>query len=133
MLIQDLRLRAVTLDTRAEIAATELKYKHPMGSGPKYKRLAQLERTARVAQDAADAAWRLVAEVEASKGQQFPGSLRDWFAGQAVVGETANGHWDNEPSSDKPIAVWCYQLADSMLAARKPPYVPKEDQNEKAK
>ena len=48
----------------------------------------------------------------------FPGkSLRDWFAGQALVGNLANHEcvWKEYPGD---IAKDCYALADAMLAER---------------
>ncbi len=52
-------------------------------------------------------------------------SLRDWFAGQALVGELI---WQNERSiahgtnclDATGTAYRCYAVADSMLAARQP-------------
>lgn len=46
--------------------------------------------------------------------------LRDWFAGQVMermisLSEDSNGGWD-----PKNVAHGCYDLADAMLAARKP-------------
>lgn len=41
-------------------------------------------------------------------------SLRDWFAGQALLAK--HGTWAN---SDAPVlAKWAYAMADAMLAAR---------------
>lgn len=40
-------------------------------------------------------------------------SLRDWFAGQAL----ANVYTFNDGDPDK-VAMWAYQVADAMLAAR---------------
>ena len=45
-------------------------------------------------------------------------SLRDYFAGQVLVGETSDDSWDNTPNAPKLIAEYCYKLADAMLAAR---------------
>ena len=45
-------------------------------------------------------------------------TLRDYFAGQVLVGETANDEWANTPNASKLIAVYCYGLADEMIAAR---------------
>ena len=46
-------------------------------------------------------------------------SLRDWFAGQALIGimRGKTGMYENRfnPNDD---AKWCYELADAMLAAR---------------
>lgn len=45
-------------------------------------------------------------------------SLRDWFAGQALVALIGNGH-------DKPSAVeYAYSTADAMLAERSKPSTP---------
>ena len=58
-------------------------------------------------------------------GPHFPGSLRDWFAGQVLSGETANVWWDRTTEKQKRIAEWCYYQADAMMAARvgrKPPW-----------
>ena len=44
-------------------------------------------------------------------------SLRDWFAGQALVGYLADTkHPDNATPSI--VAQWCYANADAMLKAR---------------
>lgn len=43
-----------------------------------------------------------------------PTDLRDWFAGQALVGMISGG-W---PGGDAQCARACYNLADAMLAAR---------------
>jgi len=43
-------------------------------------------------------------------------ALRDWFAGQALAGSTANP--DPSLSNDELAAAWCYRMADAMLAAR---------------
>lgn len=55
-------------------------------------------------------------------GQRFIGtgmSLRDWFAGQALVGElSAWAGMDTSLSADM-VADRAYQVADAMLAARK--------------
>lgn len=57
-------------------------------------------------------------------------SLRDWFAGQALVGEIANCGNESLHVNDgesikaalardaKRRAEWCYRQADAMLAAR---------------
>ena len=45
-------------------------------------------------------------------------SLRDWFAGQVLNGEAANGGWDGTKEMEKRIAEWCYKQADAMIAAR---------------
>ena len=45
-------------------------------------------------------------------------SLRDYFAGQALVGETANEAWENRPNACELIALHCYEQADAMIAAR---------------
>ena len=78
MLIQDLRLRAVRLDTRAEGAAQELGYRHPMGKGPDPSQLDHLERIARVAQKAADTAWRIVSFVP--QGAEGPAPTAELYA-----------------------------------------------------
>jgi hypothetical protein len=41
-------------------------------------------------------------------------TLRDWFAGQALVGYCTHGCI----SSMRQTAGWCYEFADAMLAAR---------------
>lgn len=41
-------------------------------------------------------------------------SLRDWFAGQALV----TGYVQHDGSPDK-IAEWAFQIADAMIATRK--------------
>lgn len=57
-------------------------------------------------------------------GETIPGiSLRDWFAGKALVGLFAQSAHPQSPgiSSDHyaAAAVECYRIADAMLAARK--------------
>jgi hypothetical protein len=44
-------------------------------------------------------------------------SLRDWFAGQALVGFLSTEA--NEATEPESIAKWAYENADAMLAARK--------------
>ena len=44
-------------------------------------------------------------------------TIRDWFAGMALQGMTANALWDTE--SRDGIARLAYLCADAMLAARK--------------
>jgi hypothetical protein len=43
-------------------------------------------------------------------------SLRDWFAGQALVGLLADGKF--LPESDDEIGTGAYEIADAMLRAR---------------
>jgi hypothetical protein len=43
-------------------------------------------------------------------------SLRDWLAGQALTTVYAN---ETNSDPDK-VAEWAYQIADAMIAARKP-------------
>lgn len=43
-------------------------------------------------------------------------SLRDWFAGQALVGMGTWSPWD--PMDQDQRARWAYQQADAMLKAR---------------
>ena len=51
-------------------------------------------------------------------GYQQGMTLRDYFAGQALVGHCANQH--NEPNNDNyNLARESYRLADSMLKERK--------------
>lgn len=45
--------------------------------------------------------------------------LRDYFAGQALMGFTAHG-WVIDDDSRPRFAVRCYALADALLAARDP-------------
>ena len=47
-------------------------------------------------------------------------SLRDYFAGQAIVGVLANGD-DYESADWSGCAIYAYSLADAMLKARKTP------------
>jgi hypothetical protein len=48
----------------------------------------------------------------------FPGmTLRDWFAGQALMGMLACGYAHDENTSSFTAAA-SYQMADAMLAAR---------------
>lgn len=44
--------------------------------------------------------------------------LRDWFAGQALVGLLGNSAYDG--SSPDELAVWAYIHADEMIEERKP-------------
>ena len=44
-------------------------------------------------------------------------SLRAYFAGQVLVGETSNDDWDNTPNAPKRIAEYCCQMADAMIEA----------------
>ena len=44
-------------------------------------------------------------------------TLRDYFAGQALAGLSAQTAFATEPSET--LASWSYQQADAMLAARK--------------
>lgn len=50
-------------------------------------------------------------------------ALRDWFAGQALAGILAGGFADTIPHDDinggSDTAVFAYQYADAMIAARK--------------
>jgi hypothetical protein len=43
-------------------------------------------------------------------------SLRDYFAGQALTGLCSSKSWDD--GEEKVVALWAYDLADAMLAAR---------------
>ena len=45
-------------------------------------------------------------------------TVREYFAGQALIGELASGGWDNTSNPEKPLAEWCYKLADAMIAER---------------
>ena len=54
-----------------------------------------------------------------TKPSLIPGmSLRDWFAGQALVGNLANESQDFHYSSDQKRAEHAYNVADAMLAER---------------
>lgn len=49
-------------------------------------------------------------------------SLRDWFAGQALVGLLASGQWHNSTMQNgfaEHIANHADEIADAMIAARK--------------
>ncbi len=48
-------------------------------------------------------------------------SMRDWFAGQALAGASANSEC---VSSAAGLAKWAYAMADAMLLARKPKEAP---------
>lgn len=51
-------------------------------------------------------------------GSAYDGmTLRDWFAGQAVVG--LGRAWLNGGADDTMLAQFSYQIADAMLEARK--------------
>lgn len=50
-------------------------------------------------------------------------SLRDWFAGQALIGITSALHQGIRPADVPAMASDCYGIADAMIAAR-----PKEQQ-----
>ena len=59
--------------------------------------------------------------------EMHPGmSLRDWFAGQALMGWAAgrNHSMDPEKSSMKAISISCYAYADAMLRAREKSQAP---------
>lgn len=45
--------------------------------------------------------------------------LRDWFAGHALAGISANPELQREPYAS--IAQWAYEQADAMLKARETP------------
>lgn len=49
-------------------------------------------------------------------GYAYPGSLRDWFAGQALIGLSSSS-----ALNDKMVAEYSYGLADAMLAERSKP------------
>lgn len=57
-------------------------------------------------------------EMNGMEGQgEYSGmALRDYFAGQALIGYIVSKR-DEDNSSDK-VANWCYQDADAMLAER---------------
>lgn len=51
-------------------------------------------------------------------------TLRDWFAGQALMGDLAaqgaeTGEWSSEKGPADALATRCYAFADAMLEARK--------------
>ena len=46
-------------------------------------------------------------------------SLRDYFAGQALVGLCGNTSWDDTFNNPSATAKCAYALADAMMAARK--------------
>lgn len=48
-------------------------------------------------------------------------SLRDWFAGQAIVAAAVQGFDDDATveQNARVAASWAYQIADAMLEARK--------------
>lgn len=80
--------------------------------------------------DDGGAAFPIIPPVDPSTGQQAGGfpfpengmSLRDWFAGHALVGILAGGFADTVPHDDVTgggeAAFFAYQYADAMLAAR---------------
>lgn len=43
-------------------------------------------------------------------------TLRQWYAGQALAGEMANGDWDGLAGSEVQVAAWCHKLANAMIA-----------------
>jgi len=48
-------------------------------------------------------------------------TLRDWFAGQIVIGLEVNigaNAWGSSKSGQQRRATYCYELADAMLAER---------------
>ncbi len=52
-------------------------------------------------------------------GYDRPGmTLRDWFAGQALAGLTANERGILDEKDAANLAPGCYKLADAMLAER---------------
>ena len=56
--------------------------------------------------------------VEAFEGRGM--SLRDWFAGQALMGVMAaiDGNVEAKPEDYKKAASWSYAVADALLAER---------------
>ena len=56
------------------------------------------------------------AENEANMNGTMGMSLRDYFAGQALVGLTTKNIGD--PVTSKIVAGWAYEVADAMIAAR---------------
>lgn len=62
------------------------------------------------------------------ESEQLPNegmTLRDWFAGKALLGELSSQDGNNEDSyyiagrDEEELAAWCYEMADAMLEARK--------------
>lgn len=56
------------------------------------------------------------------QGQPYPHagmSLRDWFAGQAIMGISVSDRFVRDADSNAAQARWAYELADAMIAARK--------------
>ncbi len=49
---------------------------------------------------------------------RFPGSLRDWYAGQALSGwlSSYTSFCEAGPEQRKDIAELCFELADAMIA-----------------
>ena len=58
-----------------------------------------------------------------SKWQASGMSLRDWFAGKALIGLTSSirACTDGEDYSPEQMAEYCYECADAMLAERDKP------------
>lgn len=46
-------------------------------------------------------------------------SLRDWFAGQAIMGISVSDRFVRDADSNAAQARWAYELADAMIVARK--------------
>lgn len=51
--------------------------------------------------------------------EQHGMSMRDWFAGQALVGILSNANGVRSEEDAEKLAPACYTMADAMLAARK--------------
>ena len=67
--------------------------------------------------------WKPTKCYEGTTWGRVPGmTLRDYFAGQCLVGDIAsyaNPKCDNHDMSDpKEIAEWCYQVADALIAQK---------------
>ena len=50
--------------------------------------------------------------------EMYPYTLREWFAGQALVGILASVHTPEEYHAAQ-VAIECYEMADAMMEARK--------------
>lgn len=74
--------------------------------------------------------WEKLMKVDVECGQAFPSAtehytaygmtLRDWLAGQALAGLCSRATSSGAPEQIREQARWAYEVADAMVAARRP-------------